>query len=139
MIDTDCRGRCKSNYRGPSWSWSYDSWIYNYLYNQSLSTLKLWVRIPLMERCTWYNIMWWSLWFTPGTPVSSTNNWPPLCNWNIVESGVKQHNPHHSHDNMNLTLLADLISKHKEINSCAKSAWYARRQHSYNICKDSFP
>ena len=22
------------------------------------------------------------------------------------------------------------------INSCAKSAWYARRQHSYNICKD---
>jgi hypothetical protein len=26
--------------------------------------------------------------------------------------------------------------KHKIINSCAKSAWYARRQHSYNICKD---
>ena len=23
-----------------------------------------------------------------------------------------------------------------QINSCAKSAWYARRQHSYNICKD---
>jgi hypothetical protein len=23
-----------------------------------------------------------------------------------------------------------------KINSCAKSAWYARRQHSYNICKD---
>ena len=22
------------------------------------------------------------------------------------------------------------------INNCAKSAWYARRQHSYNICKD---
>ena len=22
------------------------------------------------------------------------------------------------------------------INSCVKSAWYARRQHSYNICKD---
>jgi hypothetical protein len=22
------------------------------------------------------------------------------------------------------------------INSCAKSAWYTRRQHSYNICKD---
>jgi hypothetical protein len=26
---------------------------------------------------------------------------------------------------------------HYIINSCAKSAWYARRQHSYNICKDS--
>ena len=24
----------------------------------------------------------------------------------------------------------------KTINSCAKSVWYARRQHSYNICKD---
>jgi hypothetical protein len=23
-----------------------------------------------------------------------------------------------------------------QINSCAKSTWYARRQHSYNICKD---
>ena len=23
-----------------------------------------------------------------------------------------------------------------KINSCAKSAWYARRQHWYNICKD---
>jgi hypothetical protein len=23
-----------------------------------------------------------------------------------------------------------------QINSCAKSSWYARRQHSYNICKD---
>jgi len=36
------------------WSWSYDSWIYNYLWNQCLSSLKLWVWIPLMERCTWY-------------------------------------------------------------------------------------
>jgi hypothetical protein len=26
--------------------------------------------------------------------------------------------------------------KYNKINSCAKSAWYARRQHSYNICKD---
>jgi len=31
---------------GPSWSWSYDSWIYNYLCNQCLSPLTLWVRIP---------------------------------------------------------------------------------------------
>jgi len=25
--------------RGPSWSWSYGSWIYNYLCNQCLSPL----------------------------------------------------------------------------------------------------
>ena len=31
---------------GPSWSWSYDSWIYNYLCNRCLSPLTLWVRIP---------------------------------------------------------------------------------------------
>jgi hypothetical protein len=30
-----------------SWSWSYGSWINNYLCNQCLSPLKLWVRIPL--------------------------------------------------------------------------------------------
>jgi hypothetical protein len=43
---------------GPSWAWSYGSWIYNYLCNQCLSLLKLWVRISFMARCTWYNIMW---------------------------------------------------------------------------------
>jgi hypothetical protein len=36
---------------GPSWS-------YNYQCNQWLSPLTLWVRIPLMVRCTQYNIMW---------------------------------------------------------------------------------
>ena len=30
-----------------SWSWPYGSWIYNYLCNQCLSPLTLWVRIPL--------------------------------------------------------------------------------------------
>jgi len=29
--------------KGPSSSWSYGSWIYNYLCNQCLSSLKLWV------------------------------------------------------------------------------------------------
>jgi len=37
--------------------WSYGSWIYNYLCNQCLSPLKLWVRIQLMVRCIRY-IMW---------------------------------------------------------------------------------
>ena len=40
-----------SNCMGPSWSWSFGSGIYHYL-------LKLRVRIPLMARCTRYNIMW---------------------------------------------------------------------------------
>jgi hypothetical protein len=44
-----------STKKGPSWSWSYGSWICNYLCNQCLS---LWVRIPIMARCTRYNIMW---------------------------------------------------------------------------------
>jgi len=37
---------------GSSLSWSYDSWIYNYLCNQCIVPLKLWVRIQLMANCT---------------------------------------------------------------------------------------
>ena len=84
----------------PSWLWSYCSWIYNYLCNQCLSSLKLWVRIPLMERCTRYNIIWfkfvsdlwqvsgflWVLRFPP--PIKLTTQY----NWNIVESCVKPYN-----------------------------------------------
>jgi len=32
---------------GPSWSWSYGSWIQNYQCNQRLSPIMLCVRIPL--------------------------------------------------------------------------------------------
>jgi hypothetical protein len=32
-------------------------WILN-AFNQCLSPLTCWVRIPLKARCTWYNIMW---------------------------------------------------------------------------------
>ena len=48
---------------GPSWLWLYGSWVFNYLCNQCLSLLKLWVRTPFMARCTRYNIMWssWSV------------------------------------------------------------------------------
>ena len=34
---------------GPLWSWSYGSWFYNYLCNQCLSPLTLWVWIPLRQ------------------------------------------------------------------------------------------
>jgi hypothetical protein len=37
---------------GLPWPWSYGSWIYNYLCNQCLSPLKLWVRISIRARCT---------------------------------------------------------------------------------------
>jgi hypothetical protein len=66
--------------RGLSWLWSYGSWIYNYLCNQCLSSLKLWVRTlswpgvldtTLCDKvCQWLATGWW---FSPGTPVSSTN------------------------------------------------------------------
>jgi len=64
--------------RGPSWPWSYASWIYNYLCNQCLSPLMLWVRISIKARCTTlcYKVCQWlatDWWFSPGPPVSSTN------------------------------------------------------------------
>ena len=53
-----CISYCMSTAEGPSWPWSYGSQIYNYIYNQCLSPLKLWFWILLMARCTQYNIMW---------------------------------------------------------------------------------
>jgi len=47
-------------WKEPSRSWSYGSWIFNYLCNQCLSPLKLWVRTLFMARCTWYNILWYN-------------------------------------------------------------------------------
>jgi hypothetical protein len=41
--------------------WSDDSWIYNYLCNQYLSPVTLWIWIPLMAICTRYNILWYSM------------------------------------------------------------------------------
>jgi hypothetical protein len=68
------------HFQGPSWSWSYGSCIYNYLFNQYLSPITLWVRIPLRRGvldttlcdkvCQWLAT---GLWFSPGTPVSSIN------------------------------------------------------------------
>ena len=61
----------------PSWSWSYGGWIYNYLCNQYLSPLTLWVRTILRrgvrettiydQVCQWLATDRWS------SPVSSTN------------------------------------------------------------------
>ena len=59
-------------------SWSYGSWIYNYLCNQCLPPLMLWVRISIRARCTTLCDKVWQwlatgLWISPGPPVSSTN------------------------------------------------------------------
>jgi len=68
-------------FRGPSWSWSYGSWIDNYLCNQCISSLTLWVRIQfrggVLDTTLCGNFCQWlaaGLWFSPGSPVSSTNN-----------------------------------------------------------------
>ena len=63
--------------QGPSWSWSYGSWIYNYLCNQYLLPL-MWVRISIRARCTALcdkvcQRLATGRWFSPGPPVSSTN------------------------------------------------------------------
>ena len=65
-------------YRGPSWQWSYGSWIYNYLCNQCISPLMLWVRIAIRTRCTTLcnKVCQWlatGLWFSLVPPVSPIN------------------------------------------------------------------
>ena len=61
-------------------SWPYGSWIYNYLCNQCISPLMLWVRTPLrwgvLDTTLCDKICQWLVtgqWFFPGTPVSSNN------------------------------------------------------------------
>jgi hypothetical protein len=59
-------------------TWLYGSWIYNYLCNQCLSLLMLWVWISIRARCITLcdKVCQWlatGRWFSPGTPVSSTN------------------------------------------------------------------
>ena len=56
----------------------YGSWIYNYLLNQCLSPLMLWVRISIRATCTTLcdKVCQWfatGRWFSPGSSVSSTN------------------------------------------------------------------
>ena len=78
------------------------SWIYDYLCNQCLSPLTLWVRIRSNEV---YSIQHYVIEFVSDLRqvggflrvlrFSSTNKTDlyDRYNWNIVESGVKYHNP----------------------------------------------
>ena len=59
---------------GPSWSWSYGSWIYNYLCNKCLSPLTLCVWIPLRQGAFDTKLCdKVCQWLAAGTTVSSTN------------------------------------------------------------------
>ena len=65
--------------KGPSCLWSYGSWIYNYICNQCLSPLTLWVRILIRASVQHYVIKFFSNlqqvggFFFPGMLVFSTN------------------------------------------------------------------
>ena len=89
--------------RGPSWLWSHGSWIYNYLCNQSLSRLMLWVRISIRARCTTLcdKVCLWlatGRWFSSCTPVSSTNKTDrhdiPEILLKVALKTIKQTNKH---------------------------------------------
>ena len=99
----------------PSWSWSYGSWIYNYLSIQCLSPLKLWVQIP-----SWRGVLDTTLrnkvcrWLATGQSFFSRYsgflhqyNWRSWYtgNWNIVESGVEHHKPTTQQNMQDFTLL----------------------------------
>ena len=64
--------------QGLSWLWPYGSWIYNYLCNQCLLLVMLWVRISIRAMCTTLcdkvcQTLATGRWFSPGPLVSSTN------------------------------------------------------------------
>ena len=72
------RGHTPTKLLGSSWPWAYGGWIYNYLCNQYVSPLMLWVWIWFRARCTTLcdKVCQWlatGRWFSPGCPVSSTN------------------------------------------------------------------
>ena len=78
MVGIDVKPTITWSLLGSSWPWSYSSWIYNYICNQCLSPLMLWVRISIRAKCTTLcdKVCQWlatGLWFSPGPPVSSTN------------------------------------------------------------------
>ena len=87
---------------GLSWSWSTQgSWIFNYMCCQCLLPLKLTVWISLLARCTRVDTTLCDKvcpWLVTGRWFSLGIRFPPPIKlprykWNIVESGIKHHNP----------------------------------------------
>ena len=109
--------------KGPSWPWSNGSWIYNYIYNQCLSPLMLWVRISIRTWCTTLcedDCQWLATgrWFCLGTPVSSINK---TARHDITEilwkSGVTHHNTNQNKNKHKHTFIW-LFQHTTEISSC---------------------
>jgi hypothetical protein len=86
--------------QGVSWSWLHGSWIYNYLCNQCLSPLKLWVRTSIFNNIS--VITWPSVLLVEETGVPEENHLPVTSHWQTL-SGVKHHYP-------NLTLKILLLT-----------------------------
>ena len=92
-----------------SWWWSYCSWISNYLCNQCLSPLKLWILNPVQARCTQYNIMWYSLSVTSDKSV-------------VFSGRVLSTNKTNRHDitEILLKVVLDIITLNPSIRVCWK-------------------
>ena len=74
------------NSQGSSWSWSYGSWIYNFLCNQCLQPLTLWVRIPLSRGIfdkTCYKVTA-CRWYYSGTPFPPPIKLTAIAIWYLI-------------------------------------------------------
>jgi quinol-cytochrome oxidoreductase complex cytochrome b subunit len=82
-ISNNCAPLITPSYLGPSWLWCtfYYEGVRVMVFNATFNNISviLWLSVLLMEE-TW---------------IHRENHWPvSQYNWNIVESGVKHHNPH---------------------------------------------
>jgi len=78
FVDTKGVIKINENYVKKKFVRSYGSWIYNYLCNQCLLPLMLWVWFLIRARCTTLcdKVCQWlatGRWFSLGSPVSFTN------------------------------------------------------------------
>ena len=111
---THTLGYAKKIRKWPPLSWSYGSWIYNYLCNHCISPLKLWIWITSRRM---YSVQHYLVcdkvcqWLAPGrwfSPVSSTNKTDRHdITENIVESGVKHDDPNPNHKKIGLVWLVE--------------------------------
>ena len=95
-------------FEGLSWPWSYGSWIYDYLCNQCLSPLMLWVRILIRARCT--------------------TLCDKVCQWLATSRGFSAVSPTNKTDHHDITeiLLKVALSTIKQTN---KHIWYSITLH----------
>ena len=104
-----------SHYWGPSWPWSHGSWVYNYLCNQCLSPLMLWVQISIRARCTILcdKVCQWlamGRWFSPGPLVSCTNKTETLLK--MALNTIKLTNNISILDRIVVHLVGDPVDQH---------------------------